>query len=58
MTPRTQGLLIGLLGSGLYFAIDRYESDITVALMLKFLVVLWAAAAVLHRIGLFGYGFF
>ena len=23
--PLTQGLLIGFLGSGLYFAIDRYE---------------------------------
>jgi len=58
MTPLAQGLLVGFLGSGLYFAIDRYEPDRTVAFMLKFLVVLWAAAAVLHRIGLFGYGFF
>jgi hypothetical protein len=58
MTPLTQGLLIGFLGSGLYFAVDRYEPDRTVAFMLKFLVVLWAAAAVFHCTGLFGYGFF
>ena len=58
MTPLAQGLLVGFLGSGLYFAIDRYEPDRTVAFMLKFLIVLWAAVAVLHRIGLFGYGFF
>jgi hypothetical protein len=56
MTPLTQGLLIGFLGSGLYFAVDRYEPDRTVAFMLKFLVVLWAAAAVFHCTGLFGYG--
>jgi hypothetical protein len=34
------------------------QPDRTVAFMLKFLVVLWAAAAVLHCTGLFGYGFF
>ena len=34
------------------------EPDRTVAFMLKFLVVLSAAAAVLHCTGLFGYGFF
>jgi hypothetical protein len=58
MTLLTQGLLIGFFGSGLYFAVDRYEPDRTVAFMLKFLVVLWAAAAVLHCTGLFDYGFF
>jgi hypothetical protein len=57
-TLLTQGLRIGFFGSGLYFAVDRYEPDRTVAFMLKFLVVLWAAAAVLHCTGLFGYGFF
>ena len=58
MTLLTQGLRIGFFGSGLYFAVDRYEPDRTVAFMLKFLVVLWAAAAVFHCTGLFGYGFF
>jgi hypothetical protein len=53
MTLLTQGLRIGFFGSGLYFAVDRYEPDRTVAFMLKFL-----AAAVLHCTGLFGYGFF
>jgi len=58
MAPLTQGMLIGFFGSALYFAVDKYEPDRTVAFMLKFLVVLWAAAAVLHCTGLFGYGFF
>ena len=53
--PRTADRLFWI---GLYFAVDRYEPDRTVAFMLKFLVVLWAAAAVLHCTGLFGYGFF
>ena len=47
MAPLTQGMLIGFFGSALYFAVDKYEPDRTVAFMLKFLVVLWAAAAVL-----------
>ena len=50
-------MLIGFFGSALYFAVDN-EPDRTVAFMLKFLVVLSAAAAVLHCTGLFGYGFF
>ena len=54
----TQGLLIGFFGSGLYFAVDRYEPDRALAFMLKLLVVMWCAAAVLHCTGLFGYGFF
>jgi len=58
MAPLTQGMLIGFFGSALYFAVDKYEPDRTVAFMLKFLVVLSAAAAVLHCTGLFGYGFF
>jgi hypothetical protein len=58
MNPLTQGLLIGFFGSGLYFAVDRYESDRALAFMLKLLVVMWCAAAVLHCTGLFGYGFF
>jgi len=51
-------MLIEFFGSALYFAVDKYEPDRTVAFMLKFLVALWAAAAVLHCTGLFGYGFF
>ena len=58
MAPLIQGLLIGFFGSALYFAVDKYEPDRAVAFMLKFLVVLWAAAAVFHYTGLFGYGFF
>ena len=58
MAPVTQGMLIEFFGSALYFAVDKYEPDRTVAFMLKFLVALWAAAAVLHCTGLFGYGFF
>ena len=45
-------MLIGFFGSALYFAVDKYEPDRTVAFMLKFLVALWAAAAVLHCTGL------
>ena len=58
MTPIIQGLLIGFLGSGLYFAVDKYEPDRTVAFVLKFLVVMWGGAAVIHCTGLFGAGFF
>jgi hypothetical protein len=47
-----------IFGSALYFAVDKYEPDRTAAFMLKFLVVLWAVAAVLHCTCLFGYGFF
>ena len=38
MNPVIQGLLIGFFGSALYFAVDKYEPDRTVAFMLKFLV--------------------
>jgi hypothetical protein len=58
MAPLTQGLLIGFFGSALYFAVDKYEPDRAVAFMLKLLVVMWGAAAVLHCTGLFGSGFF
>ena len=58
MVPLLQGLLIGFFGTGLYVAVDTYEPDRTVALMLKYLVVIWGAAAVFHRMGLFGAGFF
>ena len=58
MAPLTQGLLIGFFGSALYFAVNRYEPDRTVAFMLKLFVVMWGAAAMLHCTGLFGYGFF
>jgi len=58
MAPLIQGLLIGFFGSALYFAVDKYEPDRAVAFMLKFLVVLWAAAAVFHYTRLFGYGLF
>ena len=58
MAPLIQGLLIGFLGSGLYFAVDKYEPDRTVAFVLKFLVVMWGGAAVIHCTGLFGAGFF
>ena len=43
MNPLTQGLLIGFFGSGLYFAVDRYEPDRALAFMLKLLVVMWGA---------------
>jgi hypothetical protein len=33
--------LIGFFGSGLYFAVDKYEPDRTVAFVLKCLVVMW-----------------
>ena len=49
MTLLTQGLLIGFFGSGLYFAVDEYEPDRAVALMLKLLVVMWGAAVLLHQ---------
>jgi len=51
-------MLIGFFGSALYFAVDRYEPDRAVAFMLKLLVVMWGAAAVLHCGGVFGQGFF
>ena len=57
MAPLTQGLLVGFFGSALYFAVDKYEPDRTVAFMLKLLVVMWGAA-MLHCTGLFGYRFF
>jgi hypothetical protein len=58
MVPLLQGLLIGFFGTGLYVAVDRYEPDRTVALVLKCLVVMWGGAAVIHCTGLFGAGFF
>ena len=58
MTLLTQGLLIGFFGSGLYFAVDKYESDRAVAFMLKLLVGMWGAAVLLHQTSLFGHGFF
>jgi len=58
MAPITHGLLIGFFSAALYFVVDKYEPDKTWAYVLKFLVVLWGAAAVLHCTGLFGGGFF
>ena len=58
MTLLTQGLLIGFFGSGLYFAVDKYEPDRAVAFMLKLLVGMWGAAVLLHQTGLFGHGVF
>jgi hypothetical protein len=58
MTLLTQGLLIGFFGSGLYFAVDKYESDRAVAFMLKLLVGMWGAAVLLHQTSLFGHGVF
>ena len=57
MAPLTQGMLIGFFRIGVVLCC-RYEPDRTVAFMLKLLVVMWGAAAMLHRTGLFGYGFF
>jgi hypothetical protein len=56
--PLIQGLLIGFFGSGLFFAVDKYEPDRTLVFVLKCLVVMWEAAAVIHCTGLFGAGFF
>jgi hypothetical protein len=53
-----QGLLIGFFGSALYIAVDKYEPDRALAFMLKSLVVMWGAAAVIHYTGVFGDGFF
>jgi hypothetical protein len=58
MVPLVQGLLIGFFGTGLYVAVDTYEPDRALAFMLKCLVVMWGAAAVIHCTGLFGAGFF
>jgi hypothetical protein len=58
MAALIQGLLIGFFGSGLYFAVDKYEPDPTVAFVLKCLVVMWGGAAVIDCTGLFGAGFF
>ena len=58
MVPITQGMLIGFSGAALYFVVDRYEPDEGMAAVLKFLVVLLGAAAVLRCTGLFGGGFF
>jgi hypothetical protein len=58
MAPIVQGLLLGFFGTTLYVAVDKYEPDRAVALILKYLVVMWGAAAALHRMGLFGAGFF
>jgi hypothetical protein len=41
------------LRSELYFAVDRYEPDEGMAALLKFLVVMLGAAAVVHCTGLF-----
>ena len=35
MAPLTQGMLIEFFGSALYFAVDKYEPDRTVAFMLR-----------------------
>jgi hypothetical protein len=53
-----QGLLIEFFGSALYVAVDKYEPDRALAFMLKSLVVMWGAAAVIHYTGVFGDGFF
>jgi hypothetical protein len=45
MPPLVQGLLIGFFGTALYVAVDKYEPDQAVALILKYLVVMWGAAA-------------
>ena len=58
MAPIVQGLLLGFFGTTLYVAVDKDEPDRAVALILKSLVVMWGAAAALHRMGLFGAGFF
>ena len=58
MTLLTQGLLIGFFGSGLYFAVDKYESDRAVVFTLKFLVAISGAAVLLHQTSLFGHGVF
>jgi hypothetical protein len=58
MVHLTQGLLIGFFGSALYYAVDRYEPDKTMAFMLKFLVMMWRAVAIFRCIGFFGHGFF
>jgi hypothetical protein len=55
MVHLTQGLLIGFFGSALYYAVDRYdEPDRATAFMLKFLVMMWRAAAIFRCIGFFG----
>ena len=58
MVPLIQGLLIGFFGSALYYAVDKHEPDRAMAFMLKLLVVMWGAAAVVHYTGFFGDGFF
>jgi cytochrome bd-type quinol oxidase subunit 2 len=58
MAPFIQGLLIGFFGAGLYVAVDTYETDRTLAFVLKCLVLMWGGAAVIHCTGLFGAGFF
>jgi hypothetical protein len=58
MYPLVQGLIIGFLGAGLYFAVDYYEPNEGLARFLKISVVMWGTAAVLHCSGLMGDGFF
>jgi len=53
-----QALLIGLLGAALFLSVEKYEPDSSIAYMLKFLLVLWGSAAILHKTHLLGYGFF
>jgi hypothetical protein len=58
MPPLVEGLLIGSSGGVLYWLVDRYEPNRSIAYLPKFLVVLWGSAAVLHRTQSFGYGWF
>jgi hypothetical protein len=54
-----EALLIGFLGAVLFLFVDRYEPNTSIAYVLKFLVLLWGGAVVLHRMQpLFGIDWF
>lgn len=54
-----EALLIGFLGAVLFLFVDRYEPNTSIVYVLKFLVLLWGGASVLHRVQpLFGIALF
>jgi hypothetical protein len=47
-------LIIGFIGAALFLFVDKYERDIMVANLLKFLVLVVAGVAILHKLQPFG----
>lgn len=49
---------VGFAGAALFLFVDRYERDVTVAALLKFLVLFVGSLAILHKLKPFGLAIF